>query len=660
LPCSRGERLIPKIGEILMKKQIGIIVFFCAALVTLPGVFAADGSEISLAVLVPEGKGLAADQSYLPDMVQGVFVSGLAKYSKIRVLDRQNLEKVLKETESGIYQDEANLLQFGQTANVNHVLTGAITKTSSGFALQVQIVPASADAGALTRASYSGNCTVAELDNFTAINKATLELLTQLNIDIPAHARQELTGAASAQAVSGQTALARGITAQKSGTVVEAMSYYYEAAKFDPGLAEAASRGSVLSADISSGNIGENIRNDIQLRNAWKKTIDEAAAFFKEHPPFEIIYNPALKQGRINYDTETVALSFDMLLISATDFKIINDIEQGLEKTGKRREWGIGVDSIFSAMPPRFDIDAVLIDERGETIGRASGRFNTGTGVRIQSRFSQQRHTVTFQNVDANKISDALTVSIVSVNGMDAKTAGERGYIGISPENFLLSDRGDSVKFTDSFSVTWLFGGITILGYHGTEKNLVIPSKISRWPVVSLGENSFSRIELSVVTIPDGVTFIGSYAFFGNRLTSVTIPGSVTSIGSYAFSGNRLTSVTIPGGVTSIGSSAFRDNQLTSVTIPGSVTSIGSYAFCGNRLTSVTIVTNPNNAVSIGEAAFSANPLVSVTLPANVSMMTYTSGGIDLTHDLRSFYNENGKKAGTYTHTSSRTWTYRP
>ncbi len=40
------------------------------------------------------------------------------------------------------------------------------------------------------------------------------------------------------------------------------------------------------------------------------------------------------------------------------------------------------------------------------------------------------------------------------------------------------------------------------------------------------------------MTIPDGVTNIGSYAFYGcSDLTSVTIGNSVTSIAGYAFSG---------------------------------------------------------------------------------------------------------------------------
>lgn len=78
----------------------------------------------------------------------------------------------------------------------------------------------------------------------------------------------------------------------------------------------------------------------------------------------------------------------------------------------------------------------------------------------------------------------------------------------------------------------------------------------------------------------------------GKLITDLVIPNSVTSIGSYAFYGcSSLTSVTIPNSVTSIGIGAFYNcSSLTSVTIPNSVTSIGDSAFSDcYGLTSVTI-----------------------------------------------------------------------
>ena len=68
-----------------------------------------------------------------------------------------------------------------------------------------------------------------------------------------------------------------------------------------------------------------------------------------------------------------------------------------------------------------------------------------------------------------------------------------------------------------------------------------------------------------------------------NFITSVTINDGVTSIGEYAFAlCSLMTSVTIPESVTAIGPRAFYSaNQLRSIKIPQSVTSIGDMAFVG-------------------------------------------------------------------------------
>ena len=102
--------------------------------------------------------------------------------------------------------------------------------------------------------------------------------------------------------------------------------------------------------------------------------------------------------------------------------------------------------------------------------------------------------------------------------------------------------------------------------------------------------------------------------------TTAAIPEGVTSIGDNAFSWcSGLTSVTIPNSVTSIGDKAFfLCSGLISVTIPNSVTSIGNRAFFGCRgLTSITI---PNSVTSIKDDAFyGCSGLTSVTIPNSVT-----------------------------------------
>ena len=112
--------------------------------------------------------------------------------------------------------------------------------------------------------------------------------------------------------------------------------------------------------------------------------------------------------------------------------------------------------------------------------------------------------------------------------------------------------------------------------------------------------------------IPDSVTSIGKYAFYGcSGLTSVTIGNSVTSIGYEAFYNcSGLTSVTIGNSVTSIGKYAFYGcSGLTSITIPDSVTSIGDWAFEGCSGLKAVHISSIESWCNISFGNSNANPL---------------------------------------------------
>uniref|UniRef100_UPI0037DDC2AC leucine-rich repeat domain-containing protein n=1 Tax=Methanomethylophilus alvi TaxID=1291540 RepID=UPI0037DDC2AC len=132
----------------------------------------------------------------------------------------------------------------------------------------------------------------------------------------------------------------------------------------------------------------------------------------------------------------------------------------------------------------------------------------------------------------------------------------------------------------------------------------------------------------SAYTIPDSVTSIGNYAFFGcTSLTSVTIPDSVTYIGYDAFFGcTSLTSVTIPDSVTSIGYDAFFGcTSLSSVTIPDSVTSIGNYAFSEcTSLTAINVAEGNTAYVSENGVLFNKSKTSLIQYPAGKTDSAYT------------------------------------
>ena len=117
--------------------------------------------------------------------------------------------------------------------------------------------------------------------------------------------------------------------------------------------------------------------------------------------------------------------------------------------------------------------------------------------------------------------------------------------------------------------------------------------------------------DITSITIPDGVTTIGSNAFMGDYgLTSVTMSNTVTTIGERAFQTTNLSDVVWSENLTTIGSNAFPLTNLGQstngvVTIPNSVTTIGEMAF--QRLDYMTQMYVGENVTSIGDNAFGTN-----------------------------------------------------
>ena len=156
----------------------------------------------------------------------------------------------------------------------------------------------------------------------------------------------------------------------------------------------------------------------------------------------------------------------------------------------------------------------------------------------------------------------------------------------------------------DSITKVVVGSGVTHIGDCAFEDLTYVSSVSIASTVQTIGDSAFSFIgdyragtsKLAEVTIPEGVTSIGDYAFYHVcGLASVSLPGTLTSIGKWAFGydgvcyESELTSITLPYGLQSIGVGAFVYAALESVVIPPTVTELGAGAFqgCGS-LSSVT------------------------------------------------------------------------
>ena len=154
-------------------------------------------------------------------------------------------------------------------------------------------------------------------------------------------------------------------------------------------------------------------------------------------------------------------------------------------------------------------------------------------------------------------------------------------------------------------------GGISITGYNiegGTD--VVIPSQIDGKAVVTIGVDAFTgggvipsvtgynndyNVSLLSYNSSNVFKFIPLSHPAGLGITSVVIPETVTQIVAYAFYGNELTNLTIPSSVTSIGSHAFEYNQITSITFPDTPITLGCNAFRGNPIYADETYSLPSN-----------------------------------------------------------------
>jgi len=456
-----------------MKKQIVFLVLFLTLAVP-------SYAQMKLAVLEPEGKGLSKDEVWMLSLVQSSIAADFNKYSSITIIDRQNLEAIIAEQKrslSAITSDE-DAIKIGNLANASHILTGKITKTPKTFMLELAITDAETGK---RQASYSPKgITPSQVEDLSALKAASADLLKQLGVSLTENQLEELRGPVASTQVQAQTALARGVVAERQGTSVAALSYFYQAAAFDPTLVEAVKRSSVMSANISGINLGDNIRNDIVWRKKWVEQLKETEETFYRiintaPPPYTLYYSTVIETGNINYQKETADLSISLNLLANAEWfnalqrslKAARAVQDGLDATGRVKEWGLGEwpsqsvtgrtnsyvyinYSFYKSYS--ISVEFELVNQRGKVIGKQTAKLNPFLNIDeyFIVRFNRSRSSIlTFNGVNANDISDNLTIRLTSVNGAPPKTT-RFPIIAVVTKEFPEYQQIRRTTFTDS------------------------------------------------------------------------------------------------------------------------------------------------------------------------------------------------------------------
>ena len=394
---------------------------------------------------------------------------------------------------SGNYSD-ADYISIGKLANARTILVGTITKTPNGsFMLEFSV--SNAEAGKRLASYGPKPCAPAALEDISAVNAAAADLLGQLGVQLTDAGKRELATAPDTQQVQAETALSKGIVAQKNGTVVEALAYYFQAVDYDPTLTEAESRLNVVNVGLSSENLGANARNEIQWRKQWVDRLTECEQFFTKYlrdpAPYNLVYSAELQPGAIDWNKETMEIDFELGFYADDKYfeilqNVVNALKDGLNETGRTERWKLNwpSESISQTTPfvgksGNVNLSVELLNASKRVIGRIPVTLSYGYSVNPRGKtfavypLGGVWQSLTFKGVDANVATDPMSLRIASIDGVNANTAAQTRRISIAAAADIGAVKASSAPRVRASlpGMVWVPGGSFQMGSAGGESD---------------------------------------------------------------------------------------------------------------------------------------------------------------------------------------------
>ena len=240
--------------------------------------------------------------------------------------------------------------------------------------------------------------------------------------------------------------------------------------------------------------------------------------------------------------------------------------------------------------------------------------ITSDTTVEVTSKSSSYPYnegvTFTTATIPETVIYDGTTYSVTSIGNQAFDGCSSLTYVTIPNSVTIIGD----AAFFDCYSLT----SITIPSSVTSIGEIIFGTSIEYWPL--LGDPI-----LTAISVEDSNPIYDSRENCNAIIETATntliagcqntiIPNSVTSIGAYAFYGcSSLVSITLPSRLSSIGKGSFAGCfGLVSITLPNSITSIEDWAF--NCTSLVVVICEAVDVPELGLVVFYDLPLSEATL----------------------------------------------
>ncbi|GHU92813.1 hypothetical protein FACS189479_02780 [Spirochaetia bacterium] len=408
------------------------------------------GRGKSIAIFRPNGVNVR--QPYLLDFIQGAFISYFSTYSGIEVSDRFTVNEVHDQRayEEKNLSDDRIRARVGEEVGAQFTMGGALTWRQDAGNYQLFLVITDNTKQTNVASIEPVVCTKEEIEDFSRLRPIAFELLQKMGVTLTTTGRNKLFGIDNDE-IDFLNAQARGIAAAQSGgdgaINIAAMNYLYQAQTYKQTASDAEQYLAYLKKTQGSNR---DIGNDIQAENrayeAWLKTLADFNAFYTDHPPFDFYYTPPHEVSR-DVTVKKYKLSFQAGLRWNADSiavmqRVLDDINNGLNETGKRAAWKLNdwttTHSTLFRGPNNFkyNITADVINRKGERFTRLNFTLDAGliiNGNTIGANAEQEISLVSGDlTIDMNRDMSGFAIRIIDINKIDAEEAGRNGIVKIT------------------------------------------------------------------------------------------------------------------------------------------------------------------------------------------------------------------------------------
>ena len=402
------------------------------------------GKGLRITVPSPNTSGLSEADSWASQVIQDLMTTGFSTYTDMTVIDRSNEALVIEEqkrSEKGTYSD-TDYLEMGKITQAQYLLVGKLTNAGGVYRLALNINDGTTNE---IKASFNESVSLNDIQNGNATNQALLKLIPAMNLELTSEEINRLnTKATTSKSNDERTVstvnLAKGMAAEKNQNTVEALAYYASSMS-----KEAAIRYDNISLAVSTGNIREDVKNDIAARNEWLKIYDDLQTYIDKNA-IALTYDVRPGEYETNYSNNTVSIPFTFFYdVNPTAIDVYAQLERGLQATGNKKKWTVNYED-FEIEAPTYIVYFELKTDSGKLLGTEAVGLRDGN---VSNAFERVKRDIQ-KNISAENSTNMTASSKVRFTH-----SGGRSYsrdenatkYAVKFSNIPYTDISDNLKF---------------------------------------------------------------------------------------------------------------------------------------------------------------------------------------------------------------------